>query len=204
LSRAQEAAVAQTSGQQNQTFNENAQTAFNNANGSIATQQGDIGEYQDQLSKFAAANPFGAGGAYQTAVNQSTAGTADAASQAAAQAAGAAAVRTGQNASAPIAAGQATDQANTRALMTTQANANANRIGQGAQYGKEVLSASQVPATLQGAITGEQGKLAGTEADAGNQALGIDAKASDDPSFMDELGEGFASSLGRYLGSGGK
>jgi hypothetical protein len=204
LSRAQENATDQTAGNENQTYNANAQNAFDATNSSITTQQGDIGDYENQLSTFAAANPYGAGGAYQTAVNQSTANTADAASQAAAQAAQAAAVRTGGNASGGVAAGQATDQENARNLMATQAKANADRISQGAQYGAKVLQASEVPATLQGAVTGEESKLAGTEAGAGNDALSIQQRAGQDPSFLDELGEGFAQGLGKFAGSGGR
>jgi hypothetical protein len=196
LSRAQESAVANTAGGENTTYNANAQNAYQGAQGSLTTQQGDVNAYKDQLSQFAAANPYGAGGAYQTSVNQSTANTADAASQAAAQRAQAAAVRTGQNASGGVAEGTKTAEQNTRDLMQTQANANANRINAGAGYAGKVLSASEVPATLQGAITGEQGKLAATEADAGNTALGIDQKASDDPGFLDVLGESFAQGLG--------
>lgn len=204
MSRAAEDDVAKQAQGENKTFDANAQTAFTGAQGSITQQQGDIGEYQDQLSKFAAANPYGAGGAYQTAVNQSTAGTADAGSEAAKQAAESQAVRTGQNANGGVAAGQATDQANTRALMQTQAKANADRISQGAGYDSKILSASAVPATLQGAITGEQGKLAGEESGAGNATLGIEQKADDTQNFGDTLGSSFANALGKFAGSGGK
>lgn len=201
MSRAQEQEVADTSSGQNKVFNENAQSAFTGADASINAQEGDIGAYQNQLSKFAAANPYSAGGAYQTDVNKATAGTADAASESARQAAESQAVRTGINAAGGVAAGEATDQSNARALMATQAKANADRIAQGANYGSKVLSASALPATLQGAITGEQGNLARTEADAGNQVLGIDEKASEQPGFLDELGENFAAALGKGAGA---
>jgi hypothetical protein len=201
MSRAQETDVANTAGDQNKTYDANAQTAFQGAQGSINQQQGDVNDYGQALSTFAAANPYGTGGAYQTSVNQSTAGTADAASDAAKQGAQGAAVRGGQNASAGVAAGQATDQANTRNLMTTQANANANRIKAGAGYGSQVLQGSSVPASLQGSITGEQGKLAGTEAEAGNTALSTDQKASEQPSFWDEFGEQAGGALGKGLGT---
>ena len=201
MSRAQEQAVADTASGQNKTFNTNAQNAFTGADTSLTTQQGDVNQYQDQLSKFAAANPYGAGGAFQTATNTATAGTADAGAQAAAQAAQAAAVRTGQNASGGVAEGVKASQQGTRDLMTEQAKLNADRITQGAGYGAKVLQASEVPATLQGAITGERGKLASTEADAGNQALGVDQKASEDPSFWDTFGEAAGSSAGKAAGT---
>jgi len=201
MSRAQESAVASTAGGQNKTYDANAQTAFQGAQGSINQQQGDVNDYSGELSTFAANNPYGAGGAYQTSVNQSTAGTADAGSQAAAEAAQAAKVRTGQNAGAGVAAGTAASEQNTRNLMQTQAGANANRIKAGAGYGSQVLQASALPASLQGAITGEQGKLAGTEAEAGNTALSTDQKASEQPSFWDEFGEQAGGALGKGLGT---
>jgi hypothetical protein len=201
MSRAQEQEVADTSSGQNKQFNTNAQSSFQGADASIDAQQGDIGAYQAQLAKFAAGNPYSAGGAYQTDVNKATAGATDAASEAAKQAAQAQAVRTGLNASGGVAAGEATDQANARQLMTTQAKANADRISQGANYGSKVLSATALPASLQGAVTGEQGNLARTEADAGNTALSIDQKASEDPSFMDVLGENYAKGFGSSAGA---
>lgn len=203
MSRAAEGTVADTASKDSTVFNQNAQDAFTGANNSITAQQGDVDAFSGDLGKFAAANPYGAGGEFQTSTNKVTANTSDAASQAAAQAAGAAAVRTGQNASAPAAAGLATDQANARALMAQQAKDNATRISSGAGYNKDVLSASSIPASLQGAITGEQGKLAGQEGELGEGTLGIDQKASDDPNFGDTLGNAFAASLGKFAGSGG-
>lgn len=210
MSRATEDQIQTTTAAQNAQQAQNAQNAFTGANDSITQQQGDVGNYEGQLSQFAAANPYGAGGAFQTSTNQVTANTADASSQAAAQAAQAQAVRTGQNASGGVAAGQATNQANTRNLMATQAGANANRIAAGAKYGSQVLSASAVPATLQGAITGEQGTLARTEADAANQAEDTSEKAgAASPSFLDQLDQGimsagtaFAGGYGQSVGKG--
>lgn len=206
MSRAQEGQVVDTSGKQNTTFNQNAQTSFENANKSIDAQQGDIGAYQEQLSKFAGANPYGRGGVYQTSINQATSDTADAASQSATQAGQSAAVRTGQNSTAAVAAGTAASLANTRALMAEQARNNATRIDKGAGYGAQVLSASSVPATLQSSITGDQSRLAETEAGAGNTALSIDEKASEEPSLMDTAGNAFVSnfagSLGKWAGGG--
>lgn len=190
MSRGQEAEVNKTAGNQNATFNQNAQGSYNQA-------QGDIGNYQAQLSQFAAANPYNQGGAYQTAVNQSTANTADAASQAAGQSLQGQAVRTGQNAAGAIGATQAVDEANTRNLMQTQANANANRISQGAGYNKEVLGASEVPATLEANLSGQQ-------AGAGNTALDTQQKAANTPSFGEDLMQGLNSvATGFATGFGG-
>ena len=90
MSRAAEQSVADQSRTDASQYNANAQTAFQGAEGSTTAEQGDIGAYQAQLSKFAGANPYGEGGAYQADINKATAGTADAASQSAAQAAQAA------------------------------------------------------------------------------------------------------------------
>lgn len=202
MSRAAEQDVANTASGESKVFNTNAQTSFENANNSLTDQQNDIGQYQNQLSQFAAANPYGAGGAYQTAVNQSTAGGAAGAGASASQGAQAAAVRGGLNSGAGVAAGDKTEEQNTRDLMTTQADANAGRISKGASYGQQVLQASQVPATLQGAVTGEQGRLASEEGGLGVQSLGVDQKASDEPSFWDTLGESYAKAQGAGLGGG--
>ncbi len=201
MSRGQENQVVNTSSDQNKQFNENAQQAYTGAETALSTEQGDIGQYQDQLAKFAASNPYTAGGAYQTAQNKVLANTADAAAQRAGQTLQSQATRTGQNAGGAIAATEAMQQQNTRDLSADQSKANAERIGAGADYGSKVLSASSVPASLEGALAAEQGKLTGTEADAGNAALGIDQKASEQPSFLDTLGSSFAQSFGSGIGS---
>lgn len=189
MSRGQETEVNTTAGNQNATFNQNAQNSYNNA-------QTDIGDYQAQLSKFAAANPYGTGGAYQTAVNQSTANTADAASQAAAQAMQGSAVRTGQNAAGAVGATTAIDEANTRNLMAQQATNNASRINSGANYGQQVLNATQVPATM-------EANLAGQQAGAGNTALETQQKAAETPSLSEELMGGVLSAGNAFAGGFG-
>lgn len=193
MSRAQEGQVVQTAGDQNKQFNSNAQTSYTNA-------QGDISGYQDQLAKFAAANPYGEGGAYQTDENKVLANTADASAQSAGQAIQGAAVRTGQNAGGAIAATENMQQQNERNLSGQEAEAEAGRIGAGAGYGSQVLGASAVPAQLETTLAGQQ-------AGAGNQALGVDQSASQTPSFLDELGNGviqagvgFAGGMGAGLG----
>ena len=189
MSRGQENQIINTSTAQNATAAGNAQQSYQAA-------QGDITNYQDQLAKFAASNPYGAGGAYQTAMNQSTANTADAASQAAAQAMQAKAVRSGQNAGSGIAAGLEANQANTRDLMAEQAKQNAARMAAGAGYGKEVLGAAQVPATLEAGLSGQQ---LGEESNAlktGEEAAGAV------PGFWDTMGNSFAKSLGNTAGGG--
>ncbi len=173
MTRGQESDVNTTAADQNSKFNQNAQQSYTDA-------QGDVSNYQQQLAQFAAANPYGQGGALQTAQNQVTANTADAASQAAGEALQSAAVRTGQNASGAIGATTAVDEANTRNLMQTQAGNDASRINAGAQYGKDVLSASSLPATLEAGLSSQQ-------AGAGNTALETQQKAAETPSVGEEL-----------------
>lgn len=193
MSRGQENEVNTTAGNQNATFNQNAQGSYNAA-------QNDVGDLAKSTAAFAAANPYGAGGAYQTAVNQSTANTADAASQAAGDALQGQAVRTGQNAAGSIGATQAIDEANTRNLMQTQANANANRISKGADYSAEALKAQQVPAQMEAQLSGQQ-------AGAGNTSLETQQKAAETPDLGEELmggvlsaGQAFAGGFGGGVG----
>lgn len=190
MSRAQEGQVVNTASGQNQTFNQNAQQSYTQA-------QGDIGNYENQLSQFAAANPYGAGGQYQADVNRSISNTAAGAGQSAGQALQGAAVRTGQNAGGAIAATEAMQQQNQRDVSSEEAQADAQRLQSGAQYGQQVLTATGVPAQL------EQG-LTSTEAGAGNSALGVQQSAAQTPSFLDELGQGLISAGGQFAGAAGK
>ena len=185
MSRGQEAQVLSTAEQQNTTAANNAQQSYNQAQGGVA-------DYEDQLSKFAVANPYGAGGAYQTGQNKIFAGTADAAAQAAGQAMQGQAVRTGQNAGSAIAAANSTQQQNERTLSDQEAQANAARIQNQAGYNAETLKAAEVPAQLETALSGQQ-------LTAGNESLGTAQKAGMDPSFMDTLGDSFAGAFGKGL-----
>lgn len=186
MSRGQENQVFNTSEQQNQQYNQNAQQSYTQA-------QGDVANYQDQLSKFAAANPYGQGGEFQTSQNQVLANTSDAAAQAAAQQMQGQAVRTGQNSGSAIAATQATEGANERNLSSQEAAQNAARIQNQAGYNQQTLSATGLPASLETSLSGQQ-------ATAGNAALEDEQKAGAQPSFMDTLGSSFASGLGSGLG----
>jgi hypothetical protein len=199
MSRGQEGQVVNTANAQNKTDFSNAQNSYNQTNNSLNSEQGDIQDYKSQLSQYAAANPYGQGGAYQTAVNQSTANTADAASQATAQKEAGAAARTGQNAGQAVAGGQAAEEANTRNLMQTQAQNNASRISNQAGYNKGVLSASEVPATLQEGVTKGYSGLTSSQDTAANDALGTEQKAGMMPSEMETLQEDASKALDAYL-----
>jgi hypothetical protein len=189
MSRGQENQVFNTSTSQNATAANNAQQSYNSA-------QGDISNYENQLSQFAAANPYGQGGQLQTAQNQATANTADAASQAANQQMQSQAVRTGQNASGGIAAGQAANEANTRNLMQQQAQNNASRISSGADYNKSVLSASEEPAKMESTLNSQE---LGAQTGSLNTAQG----AAQTPDFEDELTSGLMSAGTAFAGGAG-
>jgi hypothetical protein len=187
MSRGQENQVISEAQGQNATQAANAQNSYNQT-------QGDITNYQDQLGKFAAGNPYGEGGEYQTSQNKIAANTSDAAALAAGQAMQSSAVRTGQNAGGAIAATEAGAQANERNLSTQEAQQNASRIASEAGYNKNVLSATATPAQLESGLVGTESK--GAEGD-----LGVQQDASKTPGFWDTLGDSFAASLGN---SGGK
>jgi hypothetical protein len=173
MSRGQEKQVVDTAQQQNKQAASNAQQAYTSA-------QGDIGDYQDQLAKFAAGNPYGQGGEYQTSQDQVLSNTADATGQAAGQAMQSQAVRTGQNAGGAIAASEAAQQAAQRTLGSQEAAANANRISSEAGYNQDTLKASEVPATLQTALEGQQ-------LNAQDQSLDTQQKAASTPSTADTV-----------------
>jgi hypothetical protein len=173
MSRGQENQVVNTATQQNETAAKNAQGAYTAA-------EGDIGDYQDQLAKFAAGNPYGQGGEYQTSENKVLSNTADATAQAAGQAVQSQAVRTGQNAGGAIAATEAAQQAAQRTLGGQEAQADANRISSEAGYNQDTLKASEVPATLQTALEGQQLNAQGN-------ALSTQEKAASTPSTADAV-----------------
>lgn len=187
MSRGQETQVVNEAQDQNKQFNQNAQTSYNAA-------QGDVTDYKNQTAQFAAANPYKAGGEFQTSQNKVLANTADAASTAAGQAMQSNAVRTGLNSGAAVAGTEAVTQANTRDLSAQEAAQNAARISNEAGYNDKVLNATQVPAQLETTLSGQQGSE-------GNAALGIQEKGAETPSFMDTLGESFAKGFGGGMGS---
>ena len=192
MSRAQQSAIEST-----ETGNSATSTAA--ANASEAEQQGDINQNESQLAKFAANNPYVQGGAFQTAENKELSNTADATAAAAKAQAQQQAQRTGQNAAAPIAAGEAEQQAAQRTLAGEEGAATANQLASGAGYGKDVLSGGQ-------AIEGEQAGLTNTETGEAQGQENTAEQAAQTPSFLDELGQGLitggsqigAAAVGKY------
>ncbi len=187
MSRGQENQVQTEAQNQNATAAKNAQTSYNAA-------QGAVGDYQTQLSQYAAANPYTQGGQFQTEQNKVLSNTADAGAQAAGQAMQSEAVRTGQNAGGAIAGTEATAQANERNLASQEATAEQGRIGAQAGYNKSVLGATAIPAQMETNLTGQQ-------LNAGNQALSTQEKAAQQPGFADILGGSFANAFGKGMGA---
>jgi hypothetical protein len=179
MSRAQQGQVFDTAQGQQGTYNSEAQTSFNTA-------QQDVNNYGDATAKFAAANPYVQGGAVETADNQQTADAAAGFAQSTGQALQGSAVRTGQNAGGAIAATDAMEQQNERALVGQEASQTASRAAAGSQYGAEVVGDTANQENMQNTLAKEQ-----QDAAAGN--LSEEEAAAKTPSFMDELGQGLIS-----------
>ena len=156
----------------------------------------DIGSYQAQLAKFAAANPYTQGGQYDTAESRKLAGVADAGSAAITSRLQTQAGRTGQNPAGATATAAEVARANLRDLSTAGAGATQTRIADQAGYNDKVLGATEVPAQLEAGVYG-------TSVGAANGALNTAGGAAQTPGFWDDLGTSFAKSLGTTAGSGG-
>lgn len=188
MSRSQQSQVLQTA-EGNSGADQSAATKANQA------EVEDIGGYEAALSKYAANNPYVQGGEYQTAQNQTLAGTADAGSKAITDVLQRQSQRTGQNATAANLTAAEIARQNTRDLATQEATANQSRIGSEADYNKGVVAASEVPAQLEAGIYAPS--LAGA-----NSALNTAGDTAKTPGFWDTLGDTFAAALGKTAGAG--
>jgi hypothetical protein len=188
MSRAQQNAIESTE-------TGNAATSTTAANTSESAEQADINSGQSQLAKFAANNPYVQGGQADTVEGQQIAGAADA------TAAGAMAKnqqqtqRTGQNATAGVAAGESEAQQAQRTAGTEEAAATQSRLASGTQYAGDVLKAGNT-------LTSEQGGLTSQELSEAQGEENIGEEAAKTPSLGDEFGDSFISGLGSGLASG--
>lgn len=187
MSRSQQGQVFQQGQQENQTYNQNAQDAFNKA-------QGDVGTFQGQLSKFASSNPYTQGGEFQTAQNQNLADVSQGTADATKQAVESAAVRTGANMGGAVAGAEEVAQQNQRTLGNQVANANQARIGSEAGYNEKALQGYQTAQQM-------QDQLAQQQASAAQGALGTTEQAANTPSFTDMLGQGLISAGDSFAGA---
>lgn len=187
MSRSQQSQTFDTAKGQNQGYYGNSQNSYSQA-------QTDMGDFEKQLGDYAAKNPYKQGGEFQTSTNQILANTADAGARSAGNMLQSQALRTGQNSAGAIAATEEMEQQGTRDLSGQEASANQKRIAGEADYNKGVLDASLQPAEFEAKLAGQQGQL-------GEGTLGVQQKAGETPSWMDEFGGAVAGSLGKSVGS---
>ena len=182
MSRANEQAAGDQAKTQNSGY-------FSNAQNSYAKAQNDVGDFQDQLAKYKASNPYVQGGEFQKTTNQVLANTADAGARAAGERLQGEDLRTGQNSAGAVAATEEMQRQGTRDLSADEAKANQERITGEAGYNQNVLNATAKPAEMESTLaTGQSG--------AGGTALGDEVKAYDQPGFWDEFGGQLAKSMG--------
>jgi hypothetical protein len=186
MSRGQQQQVFSSAGSQNSTNFNNAQSAFGSAENAV-------GNYDNQLAKFVASNPYTAGSEYDKDITTGLANVSDAGSNSLKGALQSQALRTGQNSAAANATAASAAQQNTRDLSANLASAEQQRIGNEASYNQQALNASQVPISA-------QSSLYGTSSGAANSELGTEESAAQTPSFWDEVGGGLANGLGGALG----
>jgi hypothetical protein len=187
MSRQQQSQVLATGTADNATDQANAQQA-------VTAENADIGNYDQQLSKYAANNPYTEGGEFQTEQNKTLAANADVGSKAITNQVETQAQRTGQNAGAAVATAEEAARANERDLAAGEGSAETTRIGNDANYNAGVLQATATP------ITAEQG-VYGTSVGAADSVLGTEAGVSATPGFWDNLGDSFAQGLGKAAGT---
>jgi hypothetical protein len=204
LSRGQQGQVFTTGQKQNQSFNNDANTSFNNAESDLSAAQNDVTSYADALAGFKAANPYVQGGQAETAENQSIADTAAGGAQAAGQALQSQAVRTGQNAGGAIAATENIAENNDRNLMGEEAQATESRLGADTGYNQAVLQGTGNVEGMQTGIESAQDQIANQQGQLAEGALSEEEKAAQTPSFMDELGQGLIQAGDNFAGGFGQ
>ena len=173
---------------QNATSNAESQSSYNAA-------QQDVQNFGNELAAYKAKNPYVEGGQFQTSQNQQLADTAAAGAQSTAQAIQSAGVRSGQNPAAGIAAAEQISQANQRGLSADEAKATQERIGADTGYNSNVLNATAKPEEMESNLFAKTGELA-----QGDLKIGAEDAAAT-KSFGQELGQSYAESLGKGLGS---
>ncbi len=173
---------------------ENAQN-FANSQNAYKSAQEDVGNYEDQLSKYAASNPYVKGGEFQTSENRVLADTAGGIASGMRSMLQSRAARTGQNAMAANATAEAIADQAERNLGAQQAEAENQRIGKEAGYNASILSATAEPVNMESRLYGETSGAA-------NQELSTQADAAKTPGFWDMMGASLAQGIGQGLGGG--
>jgi hypothetical protein len=186
MSRAQEQQVGLTA-------SADSASDQNAAHGALQDENQDISNYQQQLSKLAASNPYAEGGEFDTATDQKLSGVADAGSGAISNQLQTQAARTGENAGSAVATSAEAARANERQLSSDEAGATQERIGDESAYNNQVQNDEAVPAELK---AGEYSTATG----GADSTLGTAAQASGQPGFWDTLGSNYAQGLGQSAG----
>jgi hypothetical protein len=161
-------------GQINDTYNQakgESTGYYNDAQNSYIQGQNAEEDYKNQLSKYASSNPYGEGGQFQTDTNKVIANTNDAMARSEGERLQGQALRTGQNSAGDVAATEEMARQGARDTSSEEAQANNQRIGAGAEYGKGVVQASEFPAQFAAGVA----KGMGAE---GNAALDTQEKAA--------------------------
>ena len=190
MSRAQQGAIESTE-------TGASATSTTSATQSQQQEQEDINTGESQLAKAAANNPYVQGGQFQTAENQQLSNTADATAKAAAAKNQQQAQRTGQNASAGVAAGEAEQQEAQRTLSGQEGAATQQRIGSEATYNQDLLKQGT-------ALTAEQAALSSNLTGEAQGQESTAEQAAQTPSFLDELGNGLITGADDAAGAFGK
>lgn len=186
MTRPQQGQVFNTATGENTTNEQTAQNAEQQ-------QQTGVNNYQSAISQYASKNPYVQGGEDQTAQNQVTANTSDAAASALKANLQQQAQRTGQNPNAANATAASGAEAIARNLGATQGADAASRIGSEAGYNQNVLSAT-------GQVPGMEGQIASEAGGQANQQLGTAEQAANQPSFADMLTNSLISAGGQVAG----
>lgn len=187
MTRPQQGQVFNTATNENETNEQTAQNAEQQ-------QQTGVNNYQSAISQYASKNPYVQGGEAQTAQNQVTANTSDAAAAALKANLEQQAQRTGQNPNAANATASTGAQAIARNLGAQQGADTASRIGSEAGYNQNVLSAT-------GQVPGMEGQIASEAGGQANAQLGTAEQAANTPSFADMLTQSLIGAGGELGGA---
>jgi hypothetical protein len=199
MGRAQEGTTFNTGKAENAEYNQEAQNNYQTAEASNVAAQNDISNYASAVGEFKASNPYGQGGAVQTAQNQQASDTAAGQAEAAGQAMQSAAVRTGQNAGGAIAATENMQNQNERSLASQEAANTVSRAVGDTSYKEAGLSGVGDIETKQAGLGSSEASLAQGQAGIAEGDLGIMQKAGETPTEMETLQADASSALNSYL-----
>lgn len=189
MSREQQGETFDTSKKQNSGYYDNSQNSY-------AKTQADVGNYEDQLAKYKAGNPYVEGGKFQTDENKATANTADALARSTGNMLQSQSLRTGQNSAGGIAATEEMERQGGRDLSAEQAQLDAGRIGNEADYNAKTLQATAVPEQMESTLTGQQGQLA-------QGTLNTQEEAAKTPSWLEDFSQGIMNAGTAFAGGAG-